>query len=58
MDEARAELEALAHEAATFIRRRNAAVQKARDAGMGWAEIGTILGTTPHGLRKSLKEHS
>lgn len=58
MDQIRAELEELAHEAATFIDRRNAAVVRARDAGMPWSEIAGIFGVTPHGLRKSLKEHS
>lgn len=58
MDPNRAELKVLAQEAGTFIERRDAAVLRAREAGMSWTEIGAILGVTPHGLRKSLKEHS
>ena len=56
MDQIRAELEALAHEAATHIERRDAAVRRARAAGMTWAEIGKILHMTPHGLRKALNK--
>jgi hypothetical protein len=58
VEQNRAELQQLADEAGTFIARRDAAVLRARAAGMPWTEIGAILGVTPHGLRKSLKEHS
>jgi hypothetical protein len=51
----RAELEAIAAEAATLTDRRDAAVQRARDEKMPWNEICGILGMTPQGLRKALK---
>ena len=56
MDEIRAELQALANEAATHSERRNALVLRAREAEMPWSEIGDILRITPHGLRKSMKQ--
>ncbi|WP_417510554.1 hypothetical protein [Microbacterium sp.] len=58
MDEVRSELEALAHEAATHVQRRDAAVVRAREAHMTWTEIGSILGMTPHGLRKALNKRT
>ncbi|MGC5224898.1 hypothetical protein ACPW96_20225 [Micromonospora sp. DT81.3] len=48
-DEARTELAVIR----AAIDRRDAVVQDARAAGLTWAEIGTILGMTPHGLIKA-----
>lgn len=50
----RAELEAIAAEAATLTDRRDDAVKRARAEKMPWAEICDILGMTPQGLRKAL----
>lgn len=56
MNEARAELQALAREKSTYIDRREAAVRRALDEGMTLVEIARILGMTPQGLIKARKK--
>lgn len=58
VDEIRAELQALATEAATYVDRRDAVVARAREAHITWDEIAGILGMTRQGLRKSLNQRT
>lgn len=58
LDRFRDELRDLAHEADTLPARRDAAVARAREAGMTLTEAATILGMTNHGLRKSARQRA
>lgn len=51
-----AELAAIAEDKRTLTRREEVAVRRARNLGLSWAEIGTLLGVTRQTIHRKFRK--